>query len=188
MPAMEMPRKLLPFVKKQKRFKVAIGGRGSAKSMTFADILLMKAQTEQAKIGCFREFMNSIDDSVHALLATEIDRLDLQGFEILQSSIRHEDGGEFKFRGLARNPEGIKSAHNFKYFFVEEAQTISYASLKNLTPTLRTEGSEIWLAGNPRSSADPFSQRFIKPYEKELRRDGYYEDDLHLIVMINYGR
>ena len=27
---------------------------------------------------------------------------------------------------------------------------------------------------------------FIKPYEKELRRNGYYEDDLHLIVWINH--
>ena len=43
------------------------------------------------------------------------------------------------------------------------------------------------MAGNPRSVLDPFSQRFIKPYEKQLRRDGYYEDDLHTIVWMNYN-
>jgi len=186
MPRMEIPRKLLPFHEKNKRFKIAIGGRGSGKSMTIADLLLMRAQTEKAKVGCFREFMNSIDDSVHALLKAEIERLGLQGFDPLATAIRHINGAEFKFKGLARNPEGVKSAHGFKYFFVEEAQTISFESLKNLTPTLRIEGSEIWMAGNPRSSADPFSQRFIKPYEKELLANGYYEDDLHLIVVINY--
>ena len=75
--------------------------------------------------------------------------------------------------------------HGFQRFWVEEAQTISFNSLKALTPTLREEGSEIWFSANPRSSVDAFSQRFIKPYEKQLRRDGFYEDDLHLIVIIN---
>jgi len=186
MPEMTIPRKLLPLVTKKKRFKVAFGGRGSGKSMTIADILLMRAQTEGVKIGCFREFMNSIDDSVHAMLASEIDRLKIAGFTVFNNAIRHKNGAEFKFKGLARNPEGIKSAHDFGIFFVEEAQTISYASLRNLTPTLRTEGSELWFAANPRSMADPFYQRFIKPFEKELRRDGYYEDDLHLIIWVNY--
>lgn len=186
MPEMTVPRKLLPLIQKKKRFKIAVGGRGSGKSMTIADILLMRAQTEGIKVGCFREFMNSIDDSVHSMLAGEIERMELQGFTTLNNAIRHENGAEFKFKGLARNPEGIKSAHDFKIFFVEEAQTISYASLRNLTPTLRTEDSELWFAANPRSMADPFYQRFIKPFEKELRRDKYYEDDLHLIIWVNY--
>lgn len=64
---------------------------------------------------------------------------------------------------------------------------MSFDSLKALTPTLREEGSEIWFSANPRSSADPFSQRFIKPFEKDILRKGYYEDDLHLIIMINYN-
>jgi phage terminase large subunit len=77
--------------------------------------------------------------------------------------------------------------HGFKRFWVEEAQTISADSLKALTPTLRSDDSEIWMTANPRSIADPFSQRFIKPFEKELRSNHYYEDDLHLIIWINYN-
>ena len=42
------------------------------------------------------------------------------------------------------------------------------------------------MTANPMSSADPFSQRFIVPFEKELNRNGYYEDDLHIIVVCNY--
>lgn len=187
MPRMQIPEKLLPLVERPKRFCILLGGRGSAKSVTIADLFLMKAQTQCAKIGCFREFMNSIDDSVHALVASEVERLGLVGFSVLKNAIRHDNGAEFKFKGLARNPEGIKSAHDFDYFFVEEAQTISFDSLKALTPTLRKEGSQIWMAANPRSSADPFSQRFIKPFERDLRRDGIYEDDLHLIIWINYN-
>lgn len=187
MPSMQLPRKLLPFLEKKKRFKIAIGGRGSGKSMSFANICLMDAQTKNIKTGCFREFQNSIDDSVHSLLSSEIGRLELQGFEVQNNKILYEGQVAFKFSGLARNPSAIKGMFGFTRFWVEEAQTISIKSLKDLTPTLRTEESEIWMSANPQSSADPFSQRFIKPFEKELNRDGYYEDDLHLIVKINYS-
>ena len=187
MPSLQLPKKLKPFITTPKRFKVAIGGRGSGKSMSFADVCLMDAQTKGIKTACFREFQVSMDDSVHSLLVGEIERLGLAGFESQNTQILYEGQEAFKFRGLARNPEGIKSMHGFRRFWVEEAQTISADSLKALTPTLRTDDSEIWFSANPRSIADPFSQRFIKPFERQLRTDGYYEDDLHLIVWINYN-
>ena len=187
MPDMQLPRKLLPFIQKKKRFKIAIGGRGSGKSMSIADICLMDAQTKKIKTACFREFQNSIDDSVHSLLSDEIDRLGLQGFETQNNKILYNGDEAFKFKGLARNPESVKSMHGFERFWVEEAQTISSKSLKALTPTLREADSEIWMSANPQSSADPFSQRFIKPFEKDLIKNGYYEDDLHLIVVINHS-
>jgi phage terminase large subunit len=37
------------------------------------------------------------------------------------------------------------------------------------------------------SKADPFSQRFIVPYQNEIDRNGFYEDDLHYIVKINHS-
>ena len=186
MPTMQLPKKLLPFAQKQKRFKIAIGGRGSGKSMSFADMCLMDAMTKGIKTACFREFQVSIDDSVHALLSAEIERLKLPGFEVQNNQILYAGEPAFKFRGMARNPEGVKSMHGFKRFWIEEGQTISFNSLKALTPTLREEGSEIWISANPRSSVDAFSQRFLKPYEKQLRRDKFYEDDLHLIIWLNH--
>ena len=186
MPKLQIPSKLEPFLTKKKRFKIAFGGRGAAKSQSFADIFLQKSQTEGAKIACFREMQNSIEDSVHSLLSTEIGRLDLDGFQVDKSSIASIYGGEFRFRGLARNPDAIKSMHGFKYFWVEEGQSISKDSLDKLTPTLREEGSELWISMNPQNSEDPMSKRFIKPFWAALQRDGYYEDDLHLIVFINY--
>jgi phage terminase large subunit len=186
MPKMRIPRKLLPLIKKKKRFKIIIGGRGSGKSHTVADICLMDAQTKGIKTGCFREFQNSISDSVYSLLTDEIERLELQGFEIQNNHILRNGQEAFTFKGLARNPESIKSMHGYERFFVEEAQTISSKSLKMLTPTLRLEGSEVWMVGNPASSADPFSQRFIVPFQKELDKNGYYEDDLHLVIVCNY--
>lgn len=181
-----IPPKLIPFRDKKKRFKVALGGRGSGKSMTFADLLLQSAMNDGIKTACFREFQNSIDDSVLALLAAEVERLELTGFDCQTTKILLNGKEMFKFRGLARNPEGVKSMHGFKRFWVEEAQTMSQQSLTALTPTLREADSEIWFSANPMSSEDPFSKRFIKPYESELLKNGFYEDDLHLIVWINY--
>ncbi|MBT4876375.1 MAG: PBSX family phage terminase large subunit [Desulfobacula sp.] len=187
MPAMDIPEKLLPLIEIPKRFKVIIGGRGSAKSTTIGDIMAMKVQTEAAKVGCFREYQNSIEDSVHALLQEEIERLAIPGFIIQKSYIDHNDGGKLRFRGLARSIGGIKSMQGFKYFWVEEAQFLSKDSIKILTPTVRVEDSEIWFTGNVMSSADPFSQRFIVPYQTALDRDGYFEDDMHLIIIVNHS-
>jgi len=147
----------------------------------------MDAMTKGIKTACFREYQNSIDDSVLALLTEEVERLGLQGSECQQNKIIYNGAECFKFKGMARNPEGIKSMHGFERFWIEEGATISFKSLKALTPTLRKESSEIWISANPMSRADPFSQRFIVPFEKELLRDGYYEDDLHLIVWVNYN-
>ena len=138
------------------------------------------------KIGCFREFQNSIDDSVHALLSAEIERLKMPGFNVMKTEIAHRSGGQFKFRGLARNIASVKSMHGFRRFWIEEAQTTSKDSLKELTPTIRTDDSEIWFSLNPQSAADPVSERFLEPFMKELLAKGYYEDDLHLVIWINY--
>ncbi|HFD86874.1 MAG TPA: PBSX family phage terminase large subunit [Gammaproteobacteria bacterium] len=186
MPELTLPGKLEWLITKKKRYKIIIGGRGSAKSQSVADCCIKDSQIEGLKIGCFREFQSSIEDSVHALLKSEIHRMECSGFTTLDTKIFNSAGGEFKFRGLSRNPDAMKSMHGFRRFWVEEAQTISKDSLQLLTPTLREEDSEIWMTANPMSSADPFSERFINPFQRELDRDGYYEDEMHLIIVSNY--
>ena len=147
----------------------------------------MKVQTEAADVLCGREFQASIDDSVHKLLKMMIeDRLQLAGFNILDQRIDCLTGGGFRFKGFARNSSAVKSAQGFKYSWIEEAQTLSKESIQDLTPTIRAEGSQLYFTANPKSSADPFSKRFIVPYLKELTRDGIYEDDLHLIIVMNW--
>ena len=182
----QIPLKLRPFLEKRRRFKIAYGGRGAGKSQAFASTFVMKGETEQALIGCFREYQNSIEDSVYSLIKSMIVRYDAAGYNLQKSFIDHIDGGGFRFRGLARSIEAIKSMHGFKYFWLEEGQFISEDSLRILTPTLREADSELWISANPLSSADPFSKRFIVPFQKELDTQGYYMDDLHLVVKINY--
>lgn len=186
MPELTLPGKLARINEIKKRYKIILGGRGSAKSQSVADCCIKDGQQDGLKIGCFREFQISIEDSVYSLLNDEIDRLGAPGYSKLKNSISNTSGGLFKFKGLARNPNAMKSMHGFKRFWVEEAQAISEESLRLLTPTLREEDSEIWMTANPMSSADPFSQRFIVPFQRQLDKYGYYEDDMHLIIVSNY--
>ena len=122
MPEMQVPRKLLPLIQRPKRFNVLEGGRGSAKSITVGQIGLMKVQTEACKIMCLRELQKSIKSSCHAQLKSQIESLSLSGFEVLDQSIRYKGEDCFQFEGMARNPDAVKSAHGYKYAWVEEAQ------------------------------------------------------------------
>ena len=190
MPELQLPEKLLPFVQKKKRIKLAVGGRGGAKSVSIADMLLMMA-SQGYSVCCGREYQNSLDDSVHSLMKTEIDRIDAAGFTEANARLSHSGGGQIFYKGLARNPESLKSLSGVDIFWVEEAQTISEKSLKLLTPSVRSvAGSErqpeIWFSMNRGSSKDPIAMKYLKRAESELAKCGYYEDDIMLAVQINY--
>lgn len=168
----------------KKRFIVIVGGRGSGKSQGVVDICADRMQ-RKSKVGFFREFANSIDDSTHPLLAEEIERLGMQGFRILKREIEHRSGGLSRFKGLARNAQSVKGMALFNIFATDEAQTVSDKSLKIMTPTMRSHGGSMIFCANPGSAADPFSQRFIVPYMHKMI-DGVYEDALHLIMVLNH--
>lgn len=182
----QIPERLRPLIETKKRFKVAYGGRGGGKSVTFAAWFSLMA-ANGAMIGCFREYQNSISESVHSLIVSQIEKYSIPGFTIGKTEIDHESGGGFRFKGLSRSIESVKSMHGFNYFWLEEGQFISAESLKILSPTLREEDSELWISANALSSADPFSQRFIVPYQSEIERNGMYEDDMRVVVRINYS-
>lgn len=183
---MQLPKKLLPILTAKQRNIVLIGGRGGAKSVSVTDKCLMDCQTQGIHTACFREFQNSIDDSVHSLLTSEVERLGLQGFDCQEKQILYNGQKAFRYRGMFRNVEGIKGMVQYRRFWVEEAQTSSQKSITTIKNTLRTPGSQIYWTANPKSAADPFSQRFIVPYQKQIRRDGYYADDMDLVILINY--
>ena len=126
-------------------------------------------------------------ESVHALISNLITELNVPGFTITRDRISHVSGGEFIFKGLARNAEAIKSMFGVDVVFLEEAQTISQESLRLLTPTIREAGSYFFMCANPRSEADPFSETFLKGRMNILRQDGIYRDETHTIVRCNHS-
>lgn len=185
---LKLNHKLLPFLTKPQPIKVSIGGRGSGKSIGIGDMLTFKMDTEGADIYCLREFQDSITDSVHKVFKGSIqERLELSGWEVQENKIIAPNGARTTYKGANRNPDAMQSAQGYKYSWFEEAHRASQASLDKLLPTiLRNPGAQCWFSANPQSSGDPFSQRFIVPYLSALDANGFYEDDLHYIVVVNW--
>lgn len=51
------------------------------------------------------------------------------------------------------------------HLWIEEADTLSAESWKVIKPTIREEGSEIWIAMNPKNKTDVLYKEFIEPKE-----------------------
>jgi phage terminase large subunit len=158
----EFPERLA-FLFQPKRYKVAWGGRGSAKSWSIARALLIIAAQKTKRILCAREFQNSITDSVHKLLSDQISELGLSDqYEIQKTTIIHRvTGSEFIFSGLRHNVDSLKSKEGIDLVWVEEAQMVSSFSWDKLIPTIRKEGSEIWISFNPELETDETYKRFV---------------------------
>lgn len=157
----EFPQKLSILFDKA-RYKVLYGGRGGAKSWGIARALLIIGAQKPTRVLCAREFQTSIKDSVHKLLSDQIFAMGLEDFyEITQNTIRGKNGSEFNFVGLKNNVSNIKSFEGVDICWVEEAQTTSKLSWNVLIPTIRKEGSEIWVSFNPELETDETFQRFV---------------------------
>lgn len=154
--------KLQFLITEKHRYKVAYGGRGSGKSVGFADACLIKALSKKTRILCTRQLQTSIKDSVHKLLCDRIDKLGLSDyFEITRETIRCTNGSEFIFKGIQNNVMEIKSMEGIDIAWAEESQSISRESWDVLIPTIRTEGSEIWITFNPEREEDETYRRFV---------------------------
>lgn len=154
----------LEFLFAPHRYKVAYGGRGSAKSWGFARALIVQATERKLRILCTREVQKSIKDSVHKLLSDQIQAMGLGAhFDVLNTEIRGINGSEIIFGGLADHTvESIKSYEGIDICWVEEAQSVSKRSWDILIPTIRKEGSEIWVTFNPELDTDATYQRFVE--------------------------
>jgi len=144
------------------RYRVAYGGRGSAKSWQFARALLLHGAQYKLRILCAREYQSSIKDSVHKLLSDQIDILGLSDFyTIQQTGIFGANGTEFLFKGMRRDVAEIKSTEGIDICWVEEAEAVSTESWRVLIPTIRKPQSEIWVSFNPAYATDPTYKKFI---------------------------
>lgn len=144
------------------RYKIYYGGRGAGKSHSAAKALLILAAKSPVRVLCAREYQTSIKDSVHKLLCDQIELMNMHSiYEITQNSIRGRNGSEFAFVGLKNNVANVKSYEGIDICWVEEAQTVSRMSWNTLIPTIRKEGSEIWVTFNPELETDETYQRFV---------------------------
>ena len=163
-----LPAKLVPVFEGEADVRRAHGGRGSAKSRSFAKMtavraLMWDAEGREGIILCARQFMNSLADSsmeeVKAAIRSE--PWLAAAFEIGETFIRTKSGRiSYAFMGLSRNIDSVKSTSRILLAWVEEAENVIEEAWVKLIPTLREEDSELWLTWNPERPESATNKRF----------------------------
>ncbi len=150
------------------RWQVAYGGRDGAKSWSFARALLIRGALTPKRILCCREIQKTISESVHLLLADQIQALELGDFYEVQDAIitgkprTTAYGTDILFTGLRHvDSDKVKSFESFDIAWIEEARNTSRTSLRTLENTIRKDGSQLWLSFNPLLKEDEVYKRFV---------------------------
>lgn len=151
-------------------FKGAHGGRGSAKTQSFASALTILGTTENLRAICGREIQNSIAESAKAAIENKIREYNLMNwmYNCTDSYIENRlTGSLFTFKGLKTNPGSITSAEGINVLWIEEANGVSQKSLDLALPTIRgnkeNPRAESWFSWNPRDKMDPIEQLLRGP-------------------------
>lgn len=162
------------------RYRVLYGGRASSKSWDASGRAIFIASQAKVKVLCGRQFQNKISESVYTLLVKTIERFGMTSeFKITDTSIKHKiTGSEFIFLGLWRNIDEIKSLEDIDILWLEEAHALTKEQWDIIDPTIRKQGSEIWVIFNPRSRLDFGWKRFVeKPLASSIIRKINYDEN-----------
>lgn len=176
----ELPPKLLPVFAGKARFRCAHGGRGSGKTRSFAKMaavmgLQAAIEGKSGVVLCAREYMNSLDDSSMAEVKAAIlsDVWLKENYEVGEKYIRtapHIPGRvDFKFVGLRHNIDSIKSKAKIIVCWVDEAEPVVDSAWAKLIPTVREDGSEIWVTWNPERKQSATNLRFRNTNDPSIR-------------------
>lgn len=165
---LELPPKLIPVFDGPADVRGAYGGRGSAKTRTFALMTAVRGYMFskgglEGIILCGRQFMNSLDDSSLEEIKAAIRSQPwlLEHYEIGDKYVRTKDGRvSYKFSGLDRHIDSVKSKARILLCWVDEAEPVSEDAWQTLIPTLREEVSELWVTWNPKRKGSATDKRF----------------------------
>jgi phage terminase large subunit len=177
----ELPLKLLPVFEGPADVRGAYGGRGSAKTRSFATMaavvgLRYGQSGVRGLIVCGRQFMNSLADSSleECKRAIQDDPVLSDYYELGDTYIRSKDGRiDFVFCGLDRNIESIKSKGRILLLWADEAEPVSDAAWDIVVPTLREEGedwnAELWITWNPKRKAAAVETRWRRSTDPRVK-------------------
>jgi len=164
----ELPPKLIPVFSGEADIRGAKGGRGSGKTRSFAKMTAVRGYMwskagREGILLCGRQFMNSLDDSsleeIKAAIKSEPWLED--HYEIGEKYVRTKDGRvDYKFTGLDRNIDSVKSKSRILLCWVDEAEPVTEEAWQKLIPTLREEDSELWVTWNPERKNSDTAKRF----------------------------
>jgi len=212
----EYVKNLYPIFTKPKRIKIIVGGRGSTKSTGVADYVSAKmsvgelwccARENQNSIE--ESVHRTILDEIARLGMNGFD-------DTKTSITHLPTGGRAFYRGLARNITSLKSTlSGVDGLWIEEGEDITANTLRTLTASVRLNATdterlldgrqietieeldalladsdidmpEIIITMNRGSRTGAIAQQWLARAERDLQRCGYYEDDLIMVVEMNY--
>jgi phage terminase large subunit len=168
----DLPRKLIPVFAGEADVRGAYGGRGSAKTRSFAKMAAVRGYMYGSAgitgiLLCARQFMNSLEDSSLEEVKRAIEEEPfLAGYyEVGEKYIKSRDGRiSFAFSGLDRNIASVKSKGRILLCWVDEAEPVTDEAFTTLIPTLREEGddwnAELWVTWNPKRKTAAVEKRF----------------------------
>ena len=165
-----IPEKLIPVFHGKADVRGAYGGRGSAKTRTFAIMSAVKA-VQFASAGrsgiilCARQFQNTLDESSMEEVKQAIHDIDWlnQYFDIGENYIRTRNllgQVDYAFMGLQRNINSVKSKARILLCWVDEAEYVIERAWVILIPTIREDDSELWITWNPERKGSPVDIRW----------------------------
>ena len=148
---------------------VPYGGRGSAKTWSFCDAVIIECSLRPVRVLVAREFQESIKESIKAELEEAITNRGLDHFfKCYENKIVAKNGSEIIFKGIKNNIKSIKSISNVDIVICEEAEDITQHSWDKFLPSIRprdqvTRGGApiIIVIFNPNKELDDTYQRFI---------------------------
>ncbi len=166
--SIKLPPKLIPVFAGEADVRGAYGGRGSAKTRSFALMTAVRGYMwskagREGIILCGRQFQNSLDESsleeVKAAISSE--PWLAAHYDVGEKYIRTIDGRiDYKFTGLDRNIDSVKSKARILLCWVDEAEPVTETAWQTLIPTLRDEESELWVTWNPKRKGSATDKRF----------------------------
>lgn len=171
---LRLPAKLAPVFTGAADVRGAKGGRGSAKTRTFAMMTAVRAYMwaaagEKGIILCGRQFMNSLaDSSMEEIKAAIAETPELTpwfdvGEKYIRTSPRLPGRINYVFTGLNTNINSVKSKSRIKLGWIDEAEQVGEEAWIKLIPTLREEDSELWVNWNPERDDSATHKRFGVP-------------------------
>lgn len=154
---LQIPEKLTFLLTKKARYKVAWGGRGGYKTWSFEIAIIGLCMERKIRVLCCRETQTSIEDSVYQGFIDQIDRLDIKNeWNVTKTEIRNlKTGSTIIFDGIQDGRIDMKGKEGIDICWIEEAEKLSKKSWDILAPTIRKDGSEIWISFNT-TSEDAF--------------------------------
>ncbi len=149
-------------------YRGAYGGRGSAKTRSFAKMAAVHGykcaqENRPGLIVCAREFMNSLDESslAEVKLAIASEPWLAAVYDVGEKYVRTKDRRvEFAFIGLRHHLDSIKSKSRIRLLWVDEGEPVAESAWSTAVPTVREDGSEIWVTWNPGRRKSATHKRF----------------------------